>query len=300
MGHTSIRRIIDSNNQTYAGRKWFYNFRELTEFCSEDKLQAWCQKKNKYISSLTKEWSDEKHTEWLIRNMLSARMIMGATLHLNSLEHAREKNLRVVTPYLEYYSVLHVMRALIFSKPTQDWKDKALITLSHKKIITLACEAITELNPEQGKIFKETILRLKANRELISYQAPSSGQKWPDTSLNLIRVCTIFCEITQVYSELLEASLIKKYKEVMNYNLNIKDFSVLYNPKIDGCVFPDNEDFYRIEYMLRKNPRPTNIKHTISEGHSEDFFGAWHDKELEKNDSLFNPDKNWQLIFDIP
>ncbi len=291
--------MISPSNE-FANKKWHYNFRELQNYTEENTFKQWYQKKAQNISKLTAKWNDSLHTEWLIRNFMSARMIMGATLHLNSLDYAQEKNLRVVEPYLEYYSVLHTMRALVLSMPSQNWKNEELLNQNHTAIINSACSILIELNREEGEKIRETILRLKANRELISYRAPSSGHKWTIQNFDINEICILFSEIAQAYSELLENSLLKNYKKGEKYNLKLEDFSILYNPKIDGFVFPDNEDLYRIDYLIRKHPYPTNIYHIISEGHSEDFFGAWYDESIEENDTLFNPDVDWRIIFDIP
>ena len=299
MSNIKIRKML-SGSTKYAGRTWIYDYRALFDLCSEKDFQIWWQKKNKAILKLTTPWDDKKHTEWLLRNMLAAKMIMGSTLHLNSLDFAVETNLRVVESYLEYYSVLHAIRSLTLSMTSQNWQNEALLNQNHSAAVNIACDAVAELNKVEGQKFRQAIVRLKANRELISYRAPTSGNEWKQVDLDLTYICIIFCELAQLHSELLETAIEKKYASGMNFNLHINDFKVLYNPKIDGHVFPDSEELYRIEYLLRKHPMPTNICHILTEGHVDYFFDAWGAEDEGNNKQLFNADTNWQRIFDLP
>lgn len=298
MNQILLKRILFPKNE-FAKRKWFYQFRTLNSICSEDDFEKWWKKKHQALAKYTKNWDDKKQSEWIIRNLLSAKMIMSSTLKINSLDFAISSNLKVVESYLEYYSVLQSMRALILNLYSQDWKDATLLNQNHHSLINTVCSLIMELNPEIGNQFKENITRLKANRELVSYRAPSSGIRWKDPNVDIKFICTIFCELAQVFSEMLEEILLKKGNSI--YELKLEEFTILYNPKIDNFIFPDNEDMFRVEYILRKNPRPTNLLHILTEGHVDGFFEAWLSSEDETTDSsIFNPATNRTIIFDLP
>lgn len=95
----------------------------------------------------------------------------------------------------------------------------------------------------------------------------------------------------------MEASLSKNgnpasFEFIPGYAASIAAF------EIDGIYFGDSEDAYRLDYLKRKHPRLANIQHMMTEGHVEDFFGAWHSGD--DADEIFNPDENWGVIFDIP
>jgi hypothetical protein len=62
------------------------------------------------------------------------------------------------------------------------------------------------------------------------------------------------------------------------------------------------KDGYRLYYIQRKHPVPTNLLHMMSEGHVEDFFGSWcnNENKRDQKDGDFNPDENWGIIFDVP
>jgi hypothetical protein len=143
---------------------------------------------------------------------------------------------------------------------------------------------------------------LKAYRELISYRAPSTGDSFPkaEFDLDLRALCQLLSEMAQAQSELLEVSILKNAKGT--YTFLDEYIRQACHTDIDGHSFWDTEDQYRLDYLRRKHPWPTNIMHIMSEGHVEDFFGAWlpKDNNEDENKDIFNPDENWRVIFDVP
>jgi hypothetical protein len=70
--------------------------------------------------------------------------------------------------------------------------------------------------------------------------------------------------------------------------------------EIEGFVFSDDEDYHRLGYLQRKQRRPYNLALFMTEGQTEDFFGAWQG-DADKGESFGNgPPSAWQAIFDIP
>jgi hypothetical protein len=55
----------------------------------------------------------------------------------------------------------------------------------------------------------DAILELKAERELVSYRAPSSGDDGLSEKTRFLELCTLLAEVAQFNSELFEASLQK-------------------------------------------------------------------------------------------
>jgi len=112
----------------------------------------------------------------------------------------------------------------------------------------------------------------------------------------VIELCQLLVELAQLHSEVLERSIHKHVKGT--YNFKEEYITQVCHSKIDGNSFRDDEDAYRLDYLRRKYPLPTNIQHILSEGHVEDFFGSWCAKE-ETDDDIFDPDDNWYIIFDV-
>ena len=223
-------------------------------------------------------------------------MILAASLQLNANQYASANNLRWVNPYLAYYAVLSLMRAIVFTLPEQDWNAGQLIKLSHAKILNLATDHIAQFDKQKADSIRDTVLNLRAARELVSYWHPSSG----DQNIQVqddIKISILLSEVAQFNSELLESSILKRAdrKSFEFLDPYIENLSLV---RLHGHAFFDREDAYRLDYLKRKYPAPPNIMHIMTEGHVEDFFGAWTTKE--EGSSGFDPDDNWRIIFDVP
>lgn len=282
----------------FAKKDWYYNFRILNHIftdriCEKNKLRLF-----RSYSQLTTNWNVELNTEWLCRFYLSAKMIMSSTLMINSLLYAKEKNIRVVSSYLYYYSLLHVMSALVYTMPSEKMNNGRFTGMSHNKVIKNAVEYIENYDKKIANDIKEMAYTLKAQRELISYRAPSSGEINMTMYDNFIDKCILISEFTQFNSEIMEKSILNKVKDTSLFSISNEVTEKIYTHEIEKIKFYDNEDWYRIDYLTRRVKKPINVLFTMTEGHVEDFFGAWY-REPENDEDIFNPDINWDIIFDI-
>jgi len=281
-----------------AGRKWFYDFEELASVFGDDPCRQVGNRLLQRYSVITKTWNAETNSEWTCRLYLAAKLIMSATLHVNSVYYAEERNLRVVVPYLRYYSVFSLLRAVCYTLPEHHWNHGALIEISHEKAISGALDHLRRFDPAIADTVEGEVRELKAERELISYRAPSVGDDQVSEKYTLISLCTLLAEIAQFNSELFDASL-SRHGKPEAFQLIPEHLAKLASVEIDGHYFGDIEDAYRLDYLARKHPRPSNLMHMMKEGHVDDFFGAWVSRR-ENTDGLFDPDAMKQIIFDIP
>lgn len=296
MSSISIARALDSTN-SFAGKDWYYNFSELDTAFSEDSCRKVADRLQERYSVLTKNWSIDTNSEWTCRLFMAAKLIMAATLHVNSAYFAKERNLRVVVPYLRYYSVLSLLRAVCCTLPEHNWNNGKLIQISHAAAIKGVLEYLRKFDKAFADSAANQVRELKAERELISYRAPSSGDGHVSEKNKFLALCTLLAEVAQFNSELFEVSLLT-HGDKTNFDLLPGYLEQISGIEIDGHYFGDCEDAYRLGYLARKHPYPANIKHLMTEGHVEDFFGAWFQKEDEGD--CFNPDERQQIIFDIP
>jgi hypothetical protein len=107
-------------------------------------------------------------------------------------------------------------------------------------------------------------MRLKAFRELISYRAPSSGDNIEKLDFDVFRHCRLYLEVAQLQSEVLETSIAKRVPA--SFELDEAFIHHVYEVEIDGILFHDNEDSYRIGYLARKHPASKNILHIMQKG----------------------------------
>lgn len=296
MSYIFVRKVI-SEVKKYACQEWWYDFRTIPTLIDEKQIETLSKSLSLKYSKITKKWDDDKNSEWIARIFLSAKMILSASVMLESLEYAERKNLRTVIPNLEYYSILSAIRSVVFVSPLLEWQKGKLITQTHKKSINVVSDRLSILDKELAERFKKFILHSKAYRELISYRAPSSGDSFrKSTEFDVIELCQLLVELAQLHSEVLERSIHKNVKGTFNFKEEY--ITQVCHSEIDGNSFWDREDAYRLDYLRRKYPLPTNIQHIMSEGHVEDFFGSWCAEEETDND-IFDPDDNWYIIFDV-
>ena len=145
-----------STKKRFAGRQWFYDFRELTQSTDEKKLKKIANSLSNRYSKLTKSWDDEKNSEWLCRIYFSAKMIMTATLQINSMQYAKKHNIRITNTYLTYYSLLDLLRGIVYTLPEEEWNDGNLIEISHNKAIELAFEHLNNFNKDLSDELKKS------------------------------------------------------------------------------------------------------------------------------------------------
>jgi hypothetical protein len=253
-------------------------------------------------SKLTKEWNDDLHSEWTARMFLAAKMIYSSTLLLNSLDYSLKKNLRIVEPYLLYYSLLNCCRCLIFTLPTQLWKDGNLIIETHNKIGNVASDCIKRISIPNGIELHKLITITRDYREFFSYRFPGNGLKnetqFKEINIHTIaEACKLICEISQFNSECMEQSFSKNCKKTVFFlKENILELCFTYNGNNLSII--DEEDVSRIAYIFRKQKRPCNIFYTMTDGMTDDFFGSWVSED-NGNDDFFNPDERPIKIFNF-
>lgn len=281
----------------YGGREWFYSYRKAFDVCTESKLKSVTGKISTQYAQLTKNWDSTTNSEWTCRTYLATKMILNATVLTNALDYANDVGLRIANPYFEYYATLSLLRALVYTIPTENWSDGELMAITHSKAINVAFDWIAKFDKETSKKLKRTTQQLKAQREVISYKAPASGDAILNNDYDLFELLILIAEFAQLNSELLESSVTKNASDD-EFIVDYKHMTQIAEFEIEGFTFTDREDGYRLSYIKRKQPRPYNLALTMTEGQTEDFIGAWDgDKE-----GMFNNGSpgNWQEIFDVP
>jgi hypothetical protein len=298
----AITRKVLSDRNPFAGHNWWYEFVSIPRHFSENAVKRFSNRLTEQCAQQTKKWNSDLNSQWVCRDFLALKMILSSSVMAQSLEYAEEKNLRVVISYLEYYTVLNLLRAIVFTDPNTPWNSGKVIQQSHSTIINNSTGVLAKLDRQLANAIKEQTEYLKASRELISYNAPTSGDHLARLELPLktIDLCRLLAEIAQLQSEIFENSVSKHARA--GFTIKHEHFSLVCSKDIEGYSFDDHEDGYRLHYIQRKHPIPTNLLHMMSEGHVEDFFGSWcnNEEKRQQQDGDFNPDQNWGIIFDVP
>lgn len=283
----------------HAGRRWAYSYRRLFDICPEKKLTTVANGIAAQYALLTQNWTHERNSEWSCRTYFTTKMILNATVLLNSLEFAHSSGLRAANPYFEYYAVLSLLRGLVYTIPTEEWNASELMKISHTRAINVAFDWIAKIDKNLASEMKKTTLQLKAQRELIAYKAPASGDRNLGGNYDLADFLTILSEVAEFNSELLEGS-ITKHADASSFEVFDEHIHQIANFEIEGFTFSDDEDYRRLGYIQRKTKRPYHLALFMHSGQSEDFIGAWDGDEDAGEPFSNGSPSNWQAIFDVP
>jgi hypothetical protein len=298
-GSTPSTLGLRGSSLLYANRTWEYPYRKLFSICSKKKLLIVTNQIAKQYSRLTSAWNEQLNSEWTCRSYVATKMILNATVLVNSLDFARLAGLRTANPYYEYYATLSLLRGVVFLTPTVGWQDGALMSISHSKAINIAFDWIARLDKQKAAELKSTTLLLKAQRELIAYKAPASGDRNLGGDYDLIELLTILAEVAEFNSELLEASVTKN-ADPSTFVVLDEHVHQIARPEVEGYTYFDSQDCVHLDYLRRKMPRPYHLGVFMHPGQSEDFVCAWDGDDGNTESFTNGSPANWQVIFDVP
>lgn len=282
----------------YTGAENEFPYKHIQPRVAELEVSKYCSDLRKtFALQHTKRWSSEKQTEWLTRHYLAVKMIMTATILLTSRKFAGEKNLKIVEPYLLYYSCVCSCKALIYTLPTKDWEADGLAKISHAKVINICVDSLAKLSRELSAPSLEILQKAKAYREIFSYRFPALGLRalaeYPVDPKAVENLCAIVSEVAQMNRECLESSIKKNVKEDYEPAGDVIRASFAYSFLDDEIE--DDDDYHRIGYYLRKSLKPRNLLKTATEGMIEDYFGAWVASSPKYGQ--YDPEANMQILF---
>lgn len=277
----------------------YFDYDNMDHHFDESDINKNINSLSRKFSTLTKNWDETLNSQWVARDYLAVKMILSSSVLLSSVEFANERNVRIVEPYLIYYSLLCCSRAVLFTSPDSEWNNGELFKMTHQKTINVVGDIISKYSKTKGQEIKSQIDWAREYREIFSYKFPANGLTEHHLTVDrTIEICQLLCEIAQFQSKALENSITKNSTEP--FTLDWKVLSVGYRYGDKNFQFIDKEDGYRLDYITRKQKRPYSLHLTMTEGMAEDFFGAWHPEDDSNLDDLYNPDTNWQIIFPVP
>lgn len=299
-----------------AGTNWNYEFHEISNFDKQTEinrpgLSGYAEKTKPMFATLAERWSPELHAEWLQRQYVALKLIMGATLQFGSADHAYKQNLQMAVPYLSYYGMFNAVRANILTSPRSGWGRNSL-TIGHERAIEKYMKEIKLfLSPEEVSKSVKLFVKAKRGRELLSYRFPSSGSLgsggffvYPDVAEQFARVAA---ELALFNSFCLGAAIEERFgtdEEWPGFKANEQQLSKLWEHVLKGTlgvgdyVQVDAEDKYRVKRMASLIRRPVPFVWMIGKGGIEDFFGAF--VSSEDNETGFKPGEHWHRLLQLP
>lgn len=285
-----------------TGAEYEYDYQQLNRLPRET-LISYC---NSLRQRLSQRASQEGSTEeWIAREYLAIKFILAASLMLSSAEYAADKGLRIVEPYLAYYAIFNVSRALVLLIPEHTWNDGTLATeTTHTKVLNITHDYLRTLDRDLGREFHTISQAALATRELFSYSFPALGfdsatsSRPPDLDA-VVGICQAVAELAELHSECLQSA----YRRVPAVALDRQSKTLRklyeYEHRSGEDSFADDEDWYRLWQIERKLNKPICLHAMARQGLVEDFFGSWAKLDDAKLDAFDVDQTNWQIIFDF-
>lgn len=278
-----------------TGCEFSYDYRILTETFNDSQLQTYSRDVRHRFAIITKKFDDEANTEWLVRLYLSLKYILAASILASSAEHAEYENLKVVGPYLKYYTLFNCCRSFNLTSPDYDWRGQKSMKGSHNHVINSCTNALRKIDPSAENRWGALIRKARDHREMFSYAFPALGPNLlEDKDIPLsttVDVAQILAELAQFNSECLY-SAVQKHCAGEYQIIDSADVWSIVQYEAGGEELIDKDDWYRIGQLAREKATPIPITLLASEGLVEDFFGAWRD-EAEKG---YDPDNHWRVL----
>ncbi|MGC2742851.1 MAG: hypothetical protein WA672_06665 [Candidatus Angelobacter sp.] len=285
----------------HTGSLYEYPYRSLTQL-NEDSVAKYCSSLRRRFGANRK--TPEAAEQWIARTYISLKYLLAASVMLTSAEFAATRNLRIVEPYLLYYSLFNSSRALCLMIPELQWKGGAVIeSLSHTKVQNLTVDCLGHLSAEVADQYKDVYERALVSREMLSYRFPAQGLTGRLAKIlppidDVVDSCQIVAEVAQLHSECLQSA----FKNLPSVGFPetsepLRKF-FQYEHKSLGTPLIDQEDWYRKWQFIRHSSRPVSLHLVAREGLIEDFFGAWS-YDGEKPDQYDADKADWGIIFDF-
>jgi hypothetical protein len=288
-----------TNFRKYTGSSIDFEYRALANL-EPEVVESYCGSLRRRFK--TKAISLEAVEEWLVRTYSAVKLILSATVMVSSAEYASERALRIVEPYLFYYSLLNSSRALLVLVPEQPWNDaKLLDETTHMKILNITADQIRHLSNDTSEEYADLMRRALVSRELFSYKFPGQGLKGQVSRIlpafdQVLDMCSYLAEMAQLHSECLEAAFLDTGGPHQDFTEETLRRFFEYEHKFLAAPLEDDDDYYRLGYTLRKLGRPVSLQVTATEGLVEDFFGAW-DFASDGTDDYRPKPPDWGMIF---
>ena len=281
-----------------TGSAYSYQYRALPATCASEAVQAYVVETRRKFAKIAKDFDDAAHTQWLARNYLALKLVLGATIMASSAEHAQAENLQVTLPYLNYYTLLSCARAVVLTHPDTVWQGQRSIELTHQSAINTTANALRQLDPKAEQRWGDVLRLARDHRELYSYRFPASGLRLVQKGMLSVEEAQdlgrLLAEIALLHSQCLE-SAVRKHAPGPHQLLDNDDvwLAIAYETKSE--MFVDDDDWMRVSRFFGSLSRPIPLDVLATPGLLEDFFGAWSSEER----GGYDPDDHWSLLLEL-
>jgi hypothetical protein len=279
-----------------------FDYYWLPRLSADHKLESLCSSlKQRFRASVNEP---EAHEQWLVRTYCAVKYLFAATAMLSAAKYSREKGVRIVQPYLQYYALFNTSRALILLIPEQTWRGGNLLDdVTHSKAPNVVEGMLRCISLDFAADFRLAYDRSLALREYFPYKFPAeelNGELAGKccTIEDTIRLCSGVAEVAQMVSECLETAFVGRSVPIQLVEDPLRRFFE-YSVRSRSFV-TDDEDYYRLGRIVKKSEKPCSLIGMVTEGMVEDYFGSWTDPSATGPGAYDLAIEDWTLIFPFP
>lgn len=266
----------------------YYDYREISGASYKKCFDIYYKKTHDKYSKLVSNWDVASSVQWQLRFYLAVKMISLATIFCTKLQYARAKNLLIVVPYLQYYTLLSAARAFIFTAPDIEWKDKITIEMTYQNIINTSANCLARYDKNMRTSFTQQMNTAKDTREIFSYGLPLTGREMINKVVlidtDVIKTATLLVELAELNSEILHRIIEKQSTEIIQGEPSDRDIELACGHG-KNMIF-DWDDLYRSTSHFRKFGSVVPLDWMATEGFVDDLFGGWCAEEQLRRDSI--------------
>jgi len=285
-----------------SGSRFAYEYNRLERLADPVDLSAYAQRTRALFAPVAKAFDDDLNTEWLLRSYLALKLILHATIMGTSAQFSEDKNIQVSVPYLGYYMLHSACRAFLLTCPDMKWTGPSSAQFSHKRAIDEAVNILKRLGPKVSEDVAKGLHAAKAQRELFSYDFPMSGMRAAGARLisleDAVSLAGFFAEMAHLNTACLEGAVIKHQPNRAFALIEDRAWALMDHELADGEIHFDDEDWAWLGRLYRSHSAPLALTALVTEGMTEDFFGAWTASDDNREDT-YDPDDNWRLLLDL-
>jgi len=285
-----------NNYGSFTGSDPGFEYRLLAGVANNEAIEKYCKSFRERIRKV--KTAPGSLEEWLVRTYSATKLLLGATVMLSSAEYVGRKGVRMAEPYLLYYALFNTSRSAVLMIPEQGWNSGSLLdSVTHVTVINVTTDLLRRISVTTSEAYSALAQNALAARELFSYKFPAQGLKGKGISVpdldEVVECCMLIAELVQLMSECVET----EFAPLAQPNGDFGEYPLrrLFEYKGRYGEVNDDDDYYRLGYMLRRIGAPVSIVSTATDGLVEDFFHSWDFGNEEDTDSYW-PDE-WQLIF---
>lgn len=193
-----------------------FPYEHLKQFTNCKRFRLFIQGYNKILLKDANMWDSFTNSQWVVRIYTASKLILSSNLLLENVIYGRRKNIRISEPYLLYYALLCCCRGVVLTSALQTY-DKIFPEkeLTHEKTINISIDILKKFNKQNGEEWGDVIKKARMQREIFSYNFPSSGLSIFGSKIikleEVIDICRVLSEIAQ-----LQSSIVQRFVEKRN------------------------------------------------------------------------------------